>query len=136
VSGACTTPPAFTPYTAAVFTRDYSASCRPDQRLVWRFFDWKAAFPASPGSSIMFSAASAATQAGLATATPVALGTQTTTNTSFVGGDVSAAFDAAVPKVAHAAWLRVFMVFTPTTDTKGTPYLTDWRQAYNCVDAE
>jgi hypothetical protein len=103
---------------------------------VWRFFDYKTQFPTSAGSSIAFSAATATTAPGLATAKRVTLVTQTSTNASFLGADVSAAFADDSSAIRSAEWLRLFMAFTPTTDTNYTPYLTDWRQAYDCVDAE
>jgi hypothetical protein len=136
VSGTCQTPPPVATYSVATFTRDFTAPCRPDQGLVWRFFDYKTQFPTSAGSSIALSAATATTAAGLATAKRVTLATQTSTNASFLGADVSAAFAADSPAIRSAEWLRIFMAFTPTTDTNYTPYLTDWRQAYDCVDAE
>ncbi|MBX3187078.1 MAG: hypothetical protein KF819_08690 [Labilithrix sp.] len=136
VNGACQNPPPIAKHTAASFIRDYSAECTTGKRLAWRAFEYRSTFPAAPGASIAFSAATAATQSGLASAVPVPLGTQTATNASWVGVDVDPRFRAATPRQTSKAWLRVVMAFTPAVGGAGTPLLTDWRQSFDCVDAE
>lgn len=134
VSGTCQNPPPIATYSAATYTRDYYAVCRGDQYLEWRFFDYTSQFPGGSGASIQFSAATADTSAGLDTATPVALATQTVTNTAWLGANVSSALAGAVPSQKSRSYLRVTIAMTPTSDGSGTPLLTNWRQSYACID--
>jgi hypothetical protein len=135
-SGACANPPPITPVAAATYTRDYAVTCLPDKTLVWRFFDWKATMPSNPGASIVFGAATASTLAGLPSSAQVSLGTQSTTNASYVGADVGAALAAGSPSRKSAQYLRIFVAMNPSTDTLAGPTLNAWRQAYDCVDTE
>jgi len=70
--------------------------------------------------------------AGLDTATSVAIATQTSSNASWLGANVSAALAAAGQK--SRTYLRVSMAMTPSTDGSGTPSLLNWRQTYNCIE--
>ncbi|MGH7329115.1 MAG: hypothetical protein ACREJX_12260, partial [Polyangiaceae bacterium] len=135
VSGICQALPPVVQYNGPdTFSRDYTATCATGKSVSWRFFDWETSFPSASGSSLVFKAATAKTQATLATSTQVTLGTQTTTNTSWIGADVSAALTSGSLK--SQAWLRIYMTFNPTTDHSGTPILTAWRQSYDCVDSQ
>ena len=136
VSGTCQNPPPIAKYVGATYTRDFSATCGAGQQLQWRFFDWITSFPANPGASVAFSAQTAKTQAGLSAATGVLLGTQTTTNATWTGSNVSDKLTAASPNQASLAWLRVTFTIAPSTDNKGTPFVSNWRQAYDCIDSE
>ncbi|MBS2017523.1 MAG: hypothetical protein JST00_31870 [Deltaproteobacteria bacterium] len=136
VSGSCQAPPPIALVTGASFDRDYTTKCRPDQRLVWRFFDYKAELPSAPGASVAFRARIADTKPGLDTATPVTIATQTSTNTSWVGADVDAALASAGETKRNREWLRVTFVLTPSTDKTASPVVRDWRLAFQCVDAE
>ena len=101
-----TAPPLVPPYPAyATFTRDYEGVCPTGQGVVWRFFDWETVTPSD--SDIVFNAATADTQANLATATPVVyLGTASGGPiTSWVGTDVSSALGPS-PSPQPACWRR------------------------------
>jgi hypothetical protein len=132
--GACLTPVTPPPptYYSAVFTRDYEGVCPAGQSVVWRFFDWQTVTPSD--SSIVFNAQTADTQALLPTATPVVyLGTASGAPiTNWTGTDVSLAL---APNPSRA-WLRVTMIFNPSSDHLSTPTLTAWRQQYDCVDSQ
>jgi hypothetical protein len=123
-------------YEPASFTRDFEGACAGTQALVWRFFDYQAILPA--GTSIRFSAVTAQTQAGLATATPsvditVAAPPSTTgwtTGPSTVNDLLKAA----------GSWskqfLRVTMEFNPSADKTEAPELLAWRQNFDCLSNE
>lgn len=136
VSGSCQAPPPIALVSGASFDRDYTASCRPDQQLVWRFFDYKVDAPSAPGASVTFQARIADTKVGLDTATAVNLATATTTNTTWTGADVDANLAAAGQTRRSRPWLRVTFVLAPSTDKTASPVVRDWRLAYQCVDAE
>ncbi len=135
VSGTCQQLPPVVEYVAPVtYTRDYTATCPTGKSVVWRFFDWETQFPTDTGASIVFKAGTAKTQLLLSSSTQVALGTQSVTNTTWTGADVSAALTAG--SQVSQAWLRVYMTLNPTTDKFGTPSLTAWRQSYDCIDSQ
>lgn len=136
VSGSCQAPPPIVLVAAASFDRDYTTTCRPDEQLVWRFFDYKVDMPSSPGASVSFQARIADTKAGLATATAVNLATATTTNTTWMGADVDAKLAAGGQTKRSKPWLRVTFALSPSTDKTSSPVVRDWRLAYQCVDAE
>jgi hypothetical protein len=136
VSGSCQAPPPIALVTGAAFDRDYTTACRSDQRLVWRFFDYKVDIPPSPGASVTFSARVADTKALLATATPVTIATQTSTNAGWLGADVDGALAAAGQANRSRPWLRVTFALTPSTDKTATPVVREWRLAFQCIDAE
>jgi hypothetical protein len=144
---ASSTPPPPPPtYAAVTFTQDYTATCRPDQRVIWREFDWQSVVPAT--SSIDFSAQSGPDAAGLLPATPVALASATA-STALLGWDVAlidtsnglggagtGAFNTAVPPVRSDKLLRVTINMKPTSNKYGTPLLLQWKVQYDCVAAE
>jgi hypothetical protein len=126
-----TAPPLVPPYPAyATFTRDYEGVCPTGKGVVWRFFDWETVTPSD--SNIVFNAATATTQVGLDTATPVVyLGTASGAPiTTWTGTDVGAAL-APNPSLQ---WLRVTATLNPSSDHYFAPTLTAWRQLYDCVD--
>jgi hypothetical protein len=87
-----TIPPLVPPYPNPVtYAVDYQGICPVGKSVVWRFFDWETVTPSD--SSLVFNAATADTQANLATASPVVyLGTASGGPiTSWVGTDVSSA---------------------------------------------
>ncbi len=139
-SGACQTPPPVVVYAGAgTFERDYQGVCADGTRVEWRFFDWKTRFPDSASGSagsITFAARSAPTIPALGAAPSAHLGTQTATNTGWIGADVGAALGAATPPQKSREYLRITMTFAPSGDKTATPLLTEWRQLYDCVPSE
>ena len=138
---ACNVPVMLPPYTAPVtFQVDYSATCPNTQKLVWRFFDWKAIAPSD--SNIVFKAQTADLQSQLAAATTVGLGTASVAlataaaapppPANWIGTDVSVRL-ATIPSLSHQ-WLRVTIIMNPSTDGYSAPTLSSWRQLYDCVD--
>jgi hypothetical protein len=132
--GACLTnlPPPPPAYFPATLTRDYEGQCPAGESVVWRFFDWETVTPSD--SNIVFNAATADTQAGLATATPVAyLGTASGAPiTTWTGTDVSQAL---APNPSRQ-WLRVTIKLNPSSDQLQAPTLTAWRQQYDCAPSQ
>lgn len=145
VEGSAPTHPPAT-YAEASFTQDFTATCRPDQRPVWRELDWRAEVPS--GTSIEFAAQSGPDAAGLLPATPVRLAT-TTSSTPAGSWDVAlidtsdgmtpagtGPFNTASPPVKSDSLLRVTFTLRPTTDQLSTPVLTSWKVEYDCMSAE
>jgi hypothetical protein len=136
---ACNTPIMLPPFQNPVtFTLDYEGQCPNMQKVVWRFFDWKAIAPLD--SKIDFYAQTAATQGALGAATQVGLGTASvalgTANAmapppvNWIGSDVSVQ----LAPTKSAGWLRVTMTFTPSSNGYQAPTLSSWRQLFDCVD--
>jgi hypothetical protein len=137
-------------YHQATFTRDFDGTCPSGSHAVWRDFYWEDATPSN--SSIVFSAATADTEAQLPTEyTSVSLATASGPNvcpggpscaTAFVGVNVDPLFVAAglptqgQPATASHEWLRVTMVLNPSSDMLSAPTLIAWQQAYDCVASE
>jgi hypothetical protein len=96
---------------------------------------WKATVPAN--TSIVFTAASADTVAGLATATTVAAGQATTSSVSaWATNPVNLNTNLVAIKVGSRSYLRVVSTLQPSTDLLSTPTLSNWRVVYDCLDAE
>lgn len=139
--GACTN--AINSYVGTVYTRDYTVTCPTGTQPMWRFFDWETITPGD--SSIVFSAATATTSAGLPATmgapSVVPLGTQSGlpvtpfTSPPWVGADVGAALTATGQPPTDPL-LRIFMDFKPSSSGYEAPTLTAWRQQYDCVAAE
>jgi hypothetical protein len=146
-SGTPVSPPVF--HTAS-FTRDFDGTCPSGSYPVWRYFYWEDATPSN--TSIVFTAATADTQAQLGTQYPaVSLGTASGPDacpggpscaSSFVGVNVDPLLVAAglpkqgQPPTASHSWLRVTMTLNPSTDMLTAPTLIAWQQAYDCVASE
>lgn len=124
------TPPAV----AATLSRDFEATCRPNEKVVWQLFRWKAL--ATGGQTIGFRAATADNVASLPAnafeASTVPVGTADVSNNPTVWAydptPVSQRLDTAGQQ--SKAWLRVFMTFN------GTPSLLAWQQLYDCIPVE
>jgi hypothetical protein len=136
-SGTCTAPPPLVNYGAAVFVREYAATCPFGQRPLWRFFDWQSNTPA--GTSIVFTAATRetasdpyGTEVGAGTAAPYPVVTPTwTSGSSTVDEALRASGQLSKPL------LRVTATLLPKNSTPtAAPTLTQWRQSFSCVDAE
>jgi len=129
------TPPApVTPLKPATYTVDYWADCPDGTKPEWQFFSWKATVPTS--TSIGFTAATASTQAGLASATPVSAGTATATTSIWTSSTstVEQQLRAASPAQASRDWLRIAITINPNVTT--TPTLLKWQQTFDCKPAE
>lgn len=137
-SGRCQQPPLLARYQPATFERDFHAECPERMQVRWKFLEWQAKLP--PGTSIQFSAASAATVADLADAGTVFLGSasppDTTTWTTWSTSDEDS-IDSKLEAEGHLAqeWLRVTMTLNPDESLVSTPVLTSWRLVYDCADA-
>jgi hypothetical protein len=87
----------------------------------------------TPGDShISVSAQTAPTQAGLASAPAVALGTFSGANkTSWTSADAQAAF--AAMGLDSNAWIRVTLTLAAASTGGAAPLLAEWREASTCV---
>jgi hypothetical protein len=122
------TPPAPPKYVEGTFTRDFQASCPVSSHLAWTYYVWTATTPGN--SSIVFTAQTADTQAGLAAATPTTLFTALNQNgTAFV------ALSGLPGGVSHP-WLRVVADLKPTSDGLQAPTLASWTAQYDCLPTE
>jgi hypothetical protein len=139
--GVCLTAPALS-YHHQTLTRDYASACPAGLQTNWRFFEWQATIPA--GTRITFSvqarrlptdAFSPATPAAMSNATvttPVSQWDPNVATTSTVGEILAAA----APSLEHAPSLRVTMDFYPDAAGLVAPTLQNWRQVYDCADAQ
>jgi hypothetical protein len=113
---------------------------------VWREFDWQAQIP--PGASIVMSAQSGSSVAGLNPAVPVNFAkatADTDTGPSLQNYDVgfidtghngTGAFNTADPGVISRDLLRVTITLNPTLDHLTPPTLLHWKVQYDCMPAE
>ncbi len=136
VSPTSTPPPTPPPYQNPItISRQYQATCAVGQSPVWRFFDWKTVTPSD--TSIVFSAQTASTVAGLSGAVPAPLGSASGASiTTWVGTDVSGALASLVPKQTSQTYLQVNITLNPSSDHNSTPTLTAWQQTYDCIATE
>src|SRR3970282_2196892 len=104
-------PPATPPLDAATFTRDFEAVCPDGHKPEWEFFYWQAVGP--PGTSIAFAARTADTLAELAAATPVGIGTASTTTTTWTSDPDTVGVNLQDENLASRRWLRVSMTLNP-----------------------
>jgi hypothetical protein len=143
---ACVSPDTFVPpaptiqFNPVTFTQDYAAVCGKGKRAVWREFDWQHAIPGT--ASIDYSAQTADTAAGLATARSVTIGHMTTStpvpswDVAILDAKTTGLFKTVSPPVVSQALLRVTITLNPTADKKASPRLLQWKVQYDCVDAE
>jgi hypothetical protein len=141
---ACVSPDSWTPpvpstqYNPVTFSLDFKADCAADMLPVWREFQWQAVIPSS--ANITFTAATAEDTTGLATATAVPLATAENDtvlpnwDTAFID-TTNGAFYHVEPTVGSLRSLRIGVTLNPTTDRKGSPILSSWQVAYDCLDA-
>jgi hypothetical protein len=129
-------PPPASTLAPVTFVRDFQASCPNGTQPTWRFFSWQADAP--PGTSIVFNAQTADTQADLAVAVQVSAGTATTTTGAIWTSDPLTIDDhlknEASPPVPSRDWLRVSARLIPSGST--SPTLVTWKQNFDCKPAE
>lgn len=104
---------------------DFEGTCTSSGFVpVWHFFDFQTHTPSD--SSLVITASTADSQAGLASAQSVALATVSGPDiTTWTGVDVAM-------KLTSKLFLRVSIAFVPATD--GTPpVLVHYRQEYDCI---
>lgn len=133
VAQKCVAVPKFTQ--SGVYPRDYEASCAPGFKPRWGLLLFHLTTPGD--SKISFAAQTAASQADLATAMPVALGASTDDNYGAAAGalDVGAKLEADETPFS-LNFLRVTITLTPSTNGAFAPILHDWEQRYSCQPAE
>jgi hypothetical protein len=135
--GLVSPPPPAPTLMPATYTVDYQATCPSGTKPEWEFFSWKATVP--PSTSIDFTAATASTQASLATATPVSAGIAGTANANAaiwtsITSTVEQQLQAAMPQQSSRDWLRIAITVNPNGNT--TPTLLQWQQTFDCKPAE
>ena len=117
-------------------TYDFQATCTADgTHPVWQLLRSQVVIPGD--STITFSAASAATQAGLSSAGVGDQGTATMTvqPPQFLTGPktIDQVLRALVPMSSSGPWLRVTATLNPTSDHTQTPKLTSLTPTYDCL---
>ncbi len=141
-------PPPPPPNAVAVteITRDFEGTCPAGTAPVWQFWRWQSVTP--PGTSVVFRAATADTQADLpagpaAPAAPISVGAGTASGATVAAPnwasdantiDWHLANDPAGRGGSSKRWLRIYMRFNPIGAV--APSLTGFRQDYSCVPAE
>jgi hypothetical protein len=132
-------------YDPVTFTEDFSSSCPPGSRVVWREIDWQASIPST--ASIDFSAQTAEFPAdgGLpdySAVQVVALATATTStvplgvDAALIDTGTTGAFNLATPPVVSRGNLRLTVTMNPTSDMKSAPTLLQWQVKADCLPAE
>lgn len=120
-------------YTKQTFRREYVATCPPGSRATWRFFSWKTTIPA--GTSIDFAIQTKAKSTdSYLPATPIAVGSSSTTATSWTHGAQTSDDVLKANGLSSMTYLLVSMTFNPTSTL--APTLNAWEQKYDCVPAE
>ena len=144
--GGSAPPPPPPPLPVVTLTRDYRAVCAPGTCSKWGYFSWQSVIP--PGTSIDFTAQTAANAAGVpgafGPAVPAGSATATTAGWTWDACDVDGHLQNLAPTPPACIgvnppqksldWLRITMKFTPTATV--SPVLTNWRQMYDCVPCE
>lgn len=136
-NGTCAVPPPIVVYQQASFVREYTAVCPIQKRPLWRFFEWQSNTPLQ--TSIVFKAATKekttdayGADVAIGTAAPLPILTPTWTSGSLT---VEGALKAGAQ--SSKTILRVTATFNPkSTPPTATPTLIQWRQNYDCVDAQ
>lgn len=137
VVAAC--PPAYDPVT---FKEVYAPpACPQGQQIQWGFFAYDTTTPGD--SNVLFQARTATTQAGLASAPLVTLGTaKATPNTQVcaMGGPAPCPIDifnalGGLPE-ARYPFLELVYTINPTSDQSNTATVHNWEITYSCPDAE
>ena len=136
-NGLCTVPPPIVNYVQSNFVREFTAVCPSQKRPIWRWFDWQGTTP--NGTSMTFKAATKEKPADVYGA-DVAIGAmipppnQTVT---WVSGPLPVDAALVAGGQVSRSILRVTMTLIPkTTAPTAAPILTNWRQGYDCVDAQ
>jgi len=145
---AVTPPPPPPPLSAVTYFGDYHAVCNTGEKARWAPLYWQAAVPA--GTSVVFRAATATTQAGLPPAPPAAAPTTALVGTASVNA-LAPAWDCqgcpgapvtvekqleAQTGTSSSDWLRLFITLHPDATQALSPVLYNWRQIYDCVPVE
>lgn len=136
-NGVCAAPPPIVNYVQSVFIREFTAVCAPQKKPVWRWFDWQAQTP--NGTSITFKAATKqlvndpyGPDVSIGAMVPPPNQTATWVSGPKTVDDALVASNQVSKNI-----LRVTMTLIPkTTAPTAAPTLTNWRQSYDCVDAQ
>lgn len=132
VAQKCQNVPAFT---EATYTRTYVAECESGFKPLWGAFSYH--MTARNGSHIEFSAKTATTDAGLATATSVALKDASADNYNLPAESVDVGAKLTAQMVSpYLSYLKVSMRFLPSSGGAVAPILHDWEQRFSCLPAE
>jgi hypothetical protein len=124
-------------YATETYKREYVANCPDGTRVVWRFFEWQATVPGD--SNVALSVQSKATASDPYTpATPAEMDAIAVTTASGIWAHGSKTVDEALKSsgATSLSYLLVTMKFNPDSTATLAPTLTNWRQNYDCIDAE
>jgi hypothetical protein len=126
-------------YTAQTYSREYVATCPTGTQVIWRFFEWQATIPTGSSIALGVQTKAAATDTYLPT-TPVTMEAISTTSLAGTWVHGSQTVDTVLKagsSTGHSLpYLLVTMTFNPDSTGTQTPTLANWRQNYDCVDAE
>jgi hypothetical protein len=149
-TGVVPPPPPPVTYNEGTFVRDYDATgvCPAGQQIRWGHWSWQSTTPSD--SSILFTIRTAATQAGLSSATELPLKFSNPPGPSALAGQQakaktgspdtqngSAVVDTTLvnaDKPRANSFLRVTSTLKPSTDKLSAPTLSAWNLQFTCVD--
>jgi hypothetical protein len=139
-AGVCVPPPPVLTFDNASFVRIYQATCGAGQLPVWRYFEWQTITPKDSNIVFYGQSSDSNTTSTWASTPLVRLGSVTDPTgvgsypPNWRGVDVDPLLVAA--KASSRTYLRITMQLVPSTDQTSTPVLVNWRQEFDCEDAQ
>jgi hypothetical protein len=135
-NGSCQLPPTAWMYASGEFVRDFVEQCPRATYPVWRELECRAELPA--GTGIVFLVTSAETEAELDTSPPPVLALTASAVDPSVWQFSQKPVDELLKagRITPGRYLRIIVRLSPSADGQSAPILRDWRQLYDCLDAE
>jgi hypothetical protein len=139
-AGVCVPPPPVLTYENATYTRVYRATCNAPKSPVWGTFGWEAVTPKGSRIAFFVQTSDQDTPAAWAAAPTIPLASVpdgagvNAYPPNWMTADVDAALREA--DVLPQQYVRISMQLVPSSDSSTAPVLVDWRQRFDCVDAQ
>jgi hypothetical protein len=133
-TGKCSNPEFFNTVT---YQRQYQAICPSGTRVAWRFFEWQSTIPSGTSIDLSVQTKRKATDSYVP-ATALSLGSITSTTAAGVWARGTTTVNQVLTAASLVSmdYLLVSMKFKPNSAGDAAPSLSNWRQNYDCVDAE
>jgi hypothetical protein len=135
-TGTCVNPLFFATQT---YRREYVAECPEGKQVVWRFFEWQSVVPAGTSITLAVQTKQSATDSYSPT-TPAEMDPIVATSPTGVWVHGTKTADTVLHEAVGGGislnYLLVSISFVPDTTGTLAPTLTNWRQVYDCLDAQ
>jgi hypothetical protein len=126
-------------YATQTYRREYVADCAQGTHVVWRFFEWQSEMPAGTSVGVAVQTKESAADSYSPT-TPAALDPIIASSPTGVWVHGTKTVDTVLHEASGGGisqnYLLVSMTFVPNSTGTLTPTLTNWRQVYDCIDAQ